>query len=118
MTTYFLFSILFYFHNHSLFSYFCFFYFLFLIMYLRLIAVVSLFAFILYLFTFCYFTLYISNHSLVIILNKTTVFIQLKAVSVRSYTQLLLYISDKPVKYAREKVLFSLNLQAVSLHFY
>ena len=118
MTTYFLFSILFYFHNHSLFSYFCFFYFLFLIVYLRLIAVVSLFAFILYLFTFCYFTLYISNHSLVIILNKTTVFIQLKAVSVRSYTQLLLYISDKPVKYARGKVLFSLNLQAVSLHFY
>ena len=126
MTTYFLFSILFYFHNHSLFSYFSFFISSFnypwkmniLIVYLRLIAVVSLYAFILYLstfllFHFVYFKSFFGDY-----IEQNNCFYSFKSSQCEILYTISILHQWQIVKYAREKVLFSLNLQALSLHFY
>ena len=52
---------------------------------------------------FCYFTGCISHLSLIIILNKTSVFIHLEAATGRSSTKLLFYISGKPIKISQWK---------------
>ena len=69
---------------------------------------------------FCYFTGCISHLSLIIILNKTSVFIHLEAATGRSSTKLLFYISGKPIKISQWKCsIFISNFTKIKLlHWY
>ena len=77
-----------------------------LIVYLRLICIYSI-------------MLIFSHLSLIIILNKISVFIHLEVATERSIKELhQFYISAKQIKIAFESVSFSLKLQAIVLQLY